>query len=88
MHMINIEQRLSMRGKILRSVRPSTVELNFAHSKELHGLCYAPYCGVQKVKVQVLMTAIIQSLKKWTKLRSLKQVVLHLTHQIIEGTTL
>ncbi|OOR21859.1 transposase [Bacillus cereus] len=82
------EQRLSMRGKILRSVRPSTVELSFAHSKELHGLHYARYRGVQKVKSQVLMTAIIQNLKKWTKLRSLKQVGLHLTHQIIEETTL
>ncbi|PFK29088.1 transposase [Bacillus cereus] len=81
------EQRVSMRGKILRSVRPSTVELSFAHSKELHGLRYARYRGVQKVKAQVLMTAIIQNLKKWAKLRSLKQVGLHLTHQIIEETT-
>ncbi|WHY44614.1 IS1182 family transposase [Lysinibacillus pakistanensis] len=77
-------QRLSYRGKILRSVRPATVELSFAHSKELHGLRYARYRGVQKVKRQVLMTAIIQNLKKWTKLRSLKQIGLHLTHEIIE----
>jgi transposase len=82
------EQRLSPRGKILRSVRPATVELSFAHSKELHGLRYARYRGVQKVKIQVLMTAIIQNLKKWAKLRSLKQVGLHLTHQIIEKTVL
>nr|WP_203362940.1 transposase [Bacillus sp. REN10] len=75
---------MSPRGKILRSVRPSTVERSFAHSKELHGLRYARYRGVQKVKTQVLMTAIIQNLKKWAKLRSLKQVGLHLTHQIIE----
>lgn len=80
------EQRLSLRGKILRSVRPATVELSFAHSKELHGLRYARYRGVQKVKIQVLMTAIIQNLKKWTKLRLLKQIGLHLTHQIIEET--
>ncbi|ENQ3079521.1 transposase [Bacillus sp. WLY-B-L8] len=52
------EQRLSMRGK------PSTVELSFAHSKELHGLRYARYRGVQKVKAQVMMTAIITRLKK------------------------
>ncbi|SFJ31032.1 Transposase DDE domain-containing protein [Bacillus sp. 71mf] len=64
------------------------VELSFAHSKKLHGLRYARYRGVQKVKAQVLMTAIIQNLKKWTKLRSLKQVGLHLTNQIIEETTL
>ncbi len=80
------EQRLSYRGKILRSVRPSTVELSFAHSKELHGLRYARYRGVQKVKTQVLLTAIIQNLKKWTKLRSLKQIGLHLTYKIIEET--
>ena len=82
------EQRLSPRGKILRSVRPATIELSFAHSKELHGLRYARYRGVQKVNIQVLMTAIIQNLKKWTKLRSLKQVGLHLTHQIIEESVL
>ncbi|PET94832.1 hypothetical protein CN941_26335 [Bacillus cereus] len=52
-----------MRWKILRSVHPSTVELSFAHSKELHVLRYARYRGVQKVKAQVLMTAIIQNLK-------------------------
>ena len=77
-------QRLSYRGKILRSVRPSTVELSYAHSKELHDLRYARYRRVQKVKRQVLMTAIIQNLKKWTKLRSLKQIRLHLTYKIIE----
>jgi transposase len=78
------EQRLSLRGKILRSVRPATVELSFAHSKEHHGLRYARYRGVQKVETQVLMTAIIQNLKKWTKLRSLQDIGLHLTYKIIE----
>ena len=76
------EQRLSVRGKILRSVRPSTVELSFAQSKELHGLRFARYRGVQKVKTQVLLTAIIQNLIKWTKLRSQKQFGLYLTYQI------
>ncbi|WP_046128585.1 transposase, partial [Bacillus thermotolerans] len=80
------QQRLSLRGKILRSVRPSTVELSFAHSKELHGLRYARYRGVQKVKTQVLMTGIIQNLKKWAKLRSLQKIGLHLTSHIIEGS--
>jgi transposase len=78
------EHRLSFRGKILKSVRSATVELSFAHSKELHGLRYARYRGVQKVKIQVLMTAIIQNLKKWTKLRSLQKIGLHLTSKIIE----
>ena len=79
-------QRLSLRGKILRVVRPSTIELSFAHSKELHGLRYARYRGVQKVETQVLMTAIIQNLKKWTKLRSLQKIGLHLTSHIIEDS--
>ncbi|MBM7650567.1 transposase [Bacillus ectoiniformans] len=80
------EQRLSQRGKILRSVRPATIELSFAHSKELHGLRYARYRGVQKTKIQVLMTAIIQNLKKWARLRYLKENGLHLTYKIIEET--
>jgi transposase len=80
------EQRLSYRGKILKSVRPATVELSFAHSKELHGLRYARYRGVQKVMTQVLMTAIIQNLKKWAKLRSLQKNGLHLTYKIIEDS--
>lgn len=80
------EQRISFRGKILKSVRPATVELSFAHSKELHGLRYARYRGVQKVKIQVLMTAIIQNLKKWTKLRSLQKIGLHLTYKIIDDS--
>lgn len=78
------EQRLSYRGKILRLIRPATIELSFAHSKELHGMRYARYRGVQKVETQVLMTAIIQNLKKWTKLRSLQKIGIHLTHKIIE----
>lgn len=80
------EQRLSLRGKVLRLVRPATIELSFAHSKELHGLRYARYRGAQKVKTQVLMTAIIQNLKKWTKLRSLQNIGLHLTYKIIDDS--
>ena len=80
------EQRLSYRGKILKLVRPATIELSFAHSKELHGLRYARYRGVSKVMTQVLMTAIIQNLKKWTKLRSLQNIGLHLTYKIIEDS--
>ncbi|WP_242161705.1 IS1182 family transposase [Bacillus cereus group sp. BfR-BA-01522] len=75
-------QRLSDRGKILRFVRPSTVELSFAQSKELHGFRFARYRGVQKVTIQALLTAIIQNLIKWTKLLSLKEVGLYLTYQI------
>ncbi|MDH2882744.1 transposase, partial [Bacillus cytotoxicus] len=73
---------LSDRGEILRFVRPSTVELSFAQSKELHGFRFARYRGVQKVTTQALLTAIIQNLIKWTKLLSLKEVGLCLTYQI------
>lgn len=76
--------RLSWREKISRVVRPQTIELSFAHSKENHGLRYARYRGLPKVETQVLMTVIIQNLKKWTKLRSLQQVGLYLTYKIIE----
>ncbi|WHP43817.1 transposase [Lysinibacillus boronitolerans] len=80
------EMRLSWKGKILKTVRPQTIELSFAHSKEYHGLRYARYRGIPKVKTQVLMIALIQNFKKWTKLRSLKQVGLHLTYKIIEDS--
>jgi hypothetical protein len=74
-------QRLSPRGKVLRSVRPSTVERSFAESKELHGFRFARYRGVQKVTIQVLMTAISQNLKKWAKLRSLRESGIDLSYQ-------
>lgn len=80
------EMRLSLRGKILRLVRPQTIELSFAHSKEHHGLRYARYRGALKVKVQVLVIALTQNFKKWAKLRSLQKVGLHLTYKIIEDT--
>jgi transposase len=78
------KQRLSMRGKVLRSVRPSTIERSFAESKELHGLRFTRYRGVQQVQIQVWITAMIQNLKKWTKLRSLQQYGLYLTYQMEE----
>jgi hypothetical protein len=78
------KQRLSMRGKVLRSVRPSTMERSFAESKELHGLRFTRYRGVQQVQIQVWITAMIQNLKKWIKLRSLQQYGLYLTYQVEE----
>ncbi len=73
-------QRLSPRGKVLRSVRPSTVERSFAESKELHRFRFARYRGVQKVTIQVLMTAILQNLKKRTKLRLLRESGIDLSY--------
>ncbi|GIW50382.1 MAG: transposase [Anoxybacillus sp.] len=66
------ERRLSKRGKVLRLVRPATIERSFAESKELHGLRFARYRGVPYVQIQVWITAMIQNLKKWIKLRSLQ----------------
>jgi hypothetical protein len=67
------KQRLSVRENALRLVRPSTIERSFAESKELHSLRFARYRGVQQVQIQIWITAMIQNLKKWTKLQSLQQ---------------
>ncbi|WP_035097904.1 transposase, partial [Anoxybacteroides tepidamans] len=75
-------RRLSARGKVLRSVRPATIERSFAESKELHGLRFARYRGVRYVQIQVWITAMIQNLKKWAKLRSLQLYGLSLTYQM------
>lgn len=66
------KRRLSEKGKVFRLVRPATIERSFAESKELHGLRFARYRGVPYVQIQVWITAMIQNLKKWTKLRSLR----------------
>ncbi|MDR2833782.1 MAG: transposase [Streptococcaceae bacterium] len=76
------KKRLSPRGKILKLVRPSTIERSFAQSKELHGLRFARYRGVSKVSFQVLMTDMVQNLKKYANIRSLECVGLYLTYQI------
>ena len=80
------KMRLSSRGKILKVVRPQTIELSFAQSKEYHGLRYANYRGIPKVRTQVLMIALMQNLKKWAKLKSLRTIGLHLTYKIIEDS--
>ncbi|WP_041637618.1 IS1182 family transposase [Anoxybacillus flavithermus] len=74
------KRRLSLRGKVLRLVRPATIERSFAESKELHGLRFARYRGVQYVQIQVWITAMIQNLKKWIKLRSLQSQGIDLTY--------
>ncbi|MBE2920254.1 IS1182 family transposase, partial [Anoxybacillus flavithermus] len=63
---------LSEKGKVFRLVRPATIERSFAESKELHGLRFARYRGVPYVQIRFWITAMIQNLKKWTKLRSLQ----------------
>ena len=39
-----------MERENFKTVRPQTIELSFAHSKEYHGLRYARYRGIPKVK--------------------------------------
>lgn len=66
------EMPLSWREEILKLVQLQTIELSFAHSEEYNDLRYVRYRGISKVKIQVLFTASIQNLKKWSKLRALK----------------
>ncbi|MFB9219808.1 transposase [Kurthia sibirica] len=75
--------RLSLRGKQLKSVRSSTIELSFANSKELHGMRYARYRGALKVMRQVLTTTIIQNLLRLANLESAKKMGWFLTYEPI-----
>lgn len=58
------ENILSPFGKYLRQRRRETVERSFADAKQLHGLRYARYRGLEKVTEQCLMTAIAMNIKK------------------------
>lgn len=58
------ENNLTPEGKYLRQKRRETVERSFADAKELHGLRYAKYRGIEKVTEQCLMTAIAMNIKK------------------------
>lgn len=58
------ENVLSPLGKYLRRRRRETVERSFADAKQLHGLRYARYRGLENVTEQCLMTAIAMNIKK------------------------
>jgi hypothetical protein len=62
--------RLSDRGKQLYKRRSETIERSFADAKELHGLRYARYRGIAKVREQCLLTAVAQNVKKMALLLS------------------
>nr|WP_255547700.1 IS1182 family transposase [Crassaminicella indica] len=51
-------------GKRIYKRRKETVERSFADAKQLHGLRYARFRGIEKVKEQCLMTAAVQNMKK------------------------
>lgn len=56
--------RLSKEGKEIYSRRKETVERSFADAKELHGYRYAKFRGLNRVRIQCLMTAVSQNIKK------------------------
>lgn len=58
------------KGKGIYKKRKETVERSFADSKELHGLRYARYRGLEKVKEQCLLTAACMNMKKIATLLS------------------
>jgi len=64
------KNRLSERGKLLYKRRGETIERSFADAKELHGLRYARYRGLAKVREQCLLTAVAQNIKKLALLLS------------------
>ncbi|KKJ75122.1 transposase, partial [Kiloniella litopenaei] len=56
--------RLSDWGKALYKRRQETVERSFADAKQLHGHRYARFRGLTAVKVQCLLAAAAQNIKK------------------------
>src|SRR5690606_7490657 len=64
------QNRLSERGKQLYKRRSQTIERSFADAKELHGLRYARYRGLAKVREQCLLIAVAQNIKKMALLLS------------------
>jgi hypothetical protein len=57
-------------GKRIYSRRKETVERSFADSKELHGLRYCRFRGIDKVREQSYMTATVQNIKTIVRLLS------------------
>lgn len=51
-------------GKNIYRRRKETVERSFADSKELHGLRYCRYRGIEKVREQSYLTATVQNIKR------------------------
>lgn len=56
--------RLTKSGKRIYRRRKETVERSFADSKEMHGLRYARFRGLAKVRGQCLLVAACQNMKK------------------------
>jgi transposase len=58
------QNRLSEKGKKIYERRKETIERSFADAKELHGYRYARFRGLSRVRMQCLMTAVCQNIKK------------------------
>lgn len=54
----------TQKGKIIYKRRKETVERSFADSKELHGLRYCRFRGLEKTTEQCLLTAACMNIKK------------------------
>lgn len=52
------------KGKRIYKRRKETIERSFADSKNLHGLRYARFRGLENVSEQCLLTAAVQNMKK------------------------
>lgn len=58
------QNRLTVEGKLLYKRRQETIERSFADSKQLHGLRYCRFRGLEKAQEQALLTAACQNMKK------------------------
>jgi len=61
------KNRLTFCGKELYKRRKETIERSFANAKQLHGYRYAKYRGIERVREQAYMTAVVQNIKKIVK---------------------
>ncbi|NFA59775.1 hypothetical protein EXM63_17075 [Clostridium botulinum] len=58
------------KGKNIYKRRKETIERSFVDSKNLHGLRYARFRGIEKVSEQCLLTAAVQNMKKIARVLS------------------
>jgi hypothetical protein len=58
----------TQKGSILYKRRKETIERSFADSKELHGLRYCRFRGIEKTREQCLLTAACMNMKKISSL--------------------
>ena len=57
----------SHNGKRIYEWRKQTIERSFAEAKENHGLRYARMLGIQNMREQCFLTAVVQNIKRLAK---------------------